>query len=133
MARVLIVDDDANIIGVLCATLVRAGHSVERASSGHEALEIIEKGAAVDLLLTDVKMPWLHGFALARMARMRRPRLRVIYITGDPAAAEIKADDGAKLGPVLPKTISSGDLLNAIEKALASPPSRPRKKSPVLP
>jgi CheY-like chemotaxis protein len=46
MARLLVVDDDRNTIEVLCTTLARAGHSVERASSGFEALAIIEKGAA---------------------------------------------------------------------------------------
>ena len=125
MAYVLVVDDDANTIGVLCATLARAGHSVDRASSGHEALKIIEKGGAIDLLLTDVKMPGIDGFGLARTARVSRPGLRVVYISGNPMGVQA-IDKGAKFGPVLPKTISGGDLLGAIEKALASPPESPR-------
>jgi CheY-like chemotaxis protein len=124
MARVLIVDDDTNTIGVLCATLARAGHSVERASSGRAAMEIIEKGAEVDLLLADV-MPGLDGFGLARMARLRQPGLRVVYISGNPVEVQL-VDKAAKFGPVLPKTISGGELLNAVETALAAPPSPPR-------
>jgi CheY-like chemotaxis protein len=108
-----------------CAPRSRAGHSAERASSGHAALEIIEKGAAVDLLLTDVKMPGIDGFGLARTARVRQPGLRVVYISGSPVEVQL-VDKAPKFGPALPKTISGGDLLNAIEKALAAPPSPPR-------
>ncbi len=125
MARVLVVDDDVNTIGVLCVTLARAGHSVELASSGHAALEILEKSAVVDLLLADVKMPGLDGFGLARMARLRWPGLRVVYISGNPVEVQL-IDKAPKFGPVLPKTISGGDLLIAVETALASPPGAPR-------
>lgn len=121
MARILVVDDDANTIGVLCATLVRAGYAVERAPSGQAALEMLEKSATVDLLLTDVKMPDIDGFGLARTARSRRPALRVIYLSGNPAQVQM-VDKGAKFGPVLSKTISGGHLLDAIEQALAAPP-----------
>lgn len=125
MARVLVVDDDANTIGVLSATLARGGHSVDRASSGRAALEILEKGALIDLLLADVKMPGLDGFGLARMARQRRPDLRVVYISGSPMEVQL-IDKAPKFGPVLAKTISGSDLLSTIEKALASPPEGPR-------
>src|SRR5262249_5552211 len=47
MARILVVDDDVNTIGVLCATLARAGYTVERAASGQTALELLEQNAAV--------------------------------------------------------------------------------------
>lgn len=125
MARVLIVDDDPNTIGVLCAVLARAGHSVVRAPSGHDALKILEKGAEIDLLLADVKMPGIDGFGLARTARVSRPGLRVVYISGNPMEVQV-VDKAPKFGPVLPKTISGGDLLNAIDKALGSPPEAPR-------
>jgi CheY-like chemotaxis protein len=121
VARILVVDDDANTIGVLCATLIRAGYSVERASSGRAALEVLENGAAVDLLLTDVKMPDIDGFGLARMARSRRPTLRVIYISGNPAQVQL-VDKAAKFGPVLAKTASGNDLLEAVKTALSEPP-----------
>lgn len=125
MARILVVDDDPNMIGILCTTLARAGHSVERTARGQTALEMLEKDASVDLLLTDVKMPGIDGFGLARTARLRRPALRVVYISGNPMQVQT-VDKGDKFGPVLPKTISGGDLLVAIENALASPPQPPR-------
>ena len=125
MARILVVDDDPNMIGILSTTLVRAGHSVERAARGQTALEMLEKDEAVELLLTDVKMPGIDGFGLARTARLRRPALRVVYISGNPMQVQA-VDQGEKFGPVLPKTISGEHLLAAIEKALAAPPERPR-------
>jgi hypothetical protein len=54
----------------------------------------------------------------------------VIYVTGHLTAAEIDTDYAVRLDPVLPKTISGGELLNAIEKALAAPPSPPSLDSP---
>ena len=50
--------------------------------------------------------------------------LRVIYVAGHLTAAEIDTDYAVKLDPALP--ISGGELLNAIEKALAAPPAPPR-------
>ena len=125
MARILVVDDDPNMIGMLCAMLARAGHSVERTARGEKALEMLEKDTSVDLLLTDVKMPGIDGFGLARTARHRWPGLRVVYISGNPMQVQA-VDKGDKFGPVLPKTISGEHLLVAIEKALASPPE-PRR------
>jgi CheY-like chemotaxis protein len=71
-------------------------------------------------------MPSLHGFALARMARVRRPGLRVIYLTGRLTPAELDADGAAKFGPVVPKTISGRELLDVVEKALKAPPEGSR-------
>ena len=125
MARILVVDDDPNMVGILCTTLARAGYSVERTARGQTALEMLEKDASVDLLLTDVKMPGIDGFGLARTARQRRPALRIVYISGNPMQVQA-VDQGDKFGPVLPKTISGEHLLAAIEKALASPPEPAR-------
>ena len=121
-ARLLVVDDDANVLEALC-NMLSAAHAVERASDGFAALDIIEKDAPLDLLLTDIKMPGMHGFALARMAVARRPQLKVLYISGH--LGEIGANNAAKFGPVLEKPIRAAELLRAIDQALAAPPARP--------
>jgi two-component SAPR family response regulator len=58
---------------------------------------------SVDLLMTDVQMPGLHGLELARRAKVIRPTIAVLYFTGNP---ELIGDDmGPTLGPVLSKPL----------------------------
>ena len=81
MAALLLVDDDADVLDALASALASMGHTVARASGGLAALEIIDRQEPVDLLLTDVVMPGLHGFNLARMAILRRPDIRILYMS----------------------------------------------------
>jgi len=68
MASVLVVDDDAHIREVARFALARAGHAVELASDGERALERMQRGG-IDLVVLDVLMPELDGFALCRRLR----------------------------------------------------------------
>jgi len=68
MASVLVVDDDAHIREVARFALARAGHAVELASDGGVALERMQRGG-IDLVVLDVLMPELDGFALCRRLR----------------------------------------------------------------
>ena len=81
MGAVLVVDDDPQMLDILCMMLQRSHHIV-RASGSTAALSILEGATPVDLLLTDVAMPGVNGFGLARLARQRRPRLKVLYLSG---------------------------------------------------
>jgi two-component system OmpR family response regulator len=65
MASVLVVDDDAHIREVARFALVRAGHTVELAEDGAVALDRLQR-AAIDLVILDVLMPELDGFAVCR-------------------------------------------------------------------
>jgi len=68
MASVLVVDDDAHIREVARFALARAGHAVELAGDGERALERMQRGG-IDLVVLDVLMPELDGFALCRRLR----------------------------------------------------------------
>jgi phosphoserine phosphatase RsbU/P len=68
IGRVLIVDDDAGNRELLCRRLTRDGHSVIEAGSGRETLEILLK-TAVDLVLLDIQMPDLDGYAVLAEAK----------------------------------------------------------------
>jgi CheY-like chemotaxis protein len=97
-------------------------HVIERAGSGLAALDVIE-GKRIDLLLTDVLMPGLHGFNLARMGRLRTPELRVLYISGFMEIETIVQDEGPRLGKLLSKPIAPAELRREIAEALAAPPA----------
>src|SRR5579859_7408842 len=119
MASVMIVDDDADVLATLASILKVAGHDVVQAGNGIEALNLLDRGDTLDLLLTDVIMPGLNGFNLARMARSRRPDLRVLYLTGWFQTAETMLDQGEKYGKLLTKPILPEDLRREVSAALA--------------
>jgi CheY-like chemotaxis protein len=121
MASVLIVDDDPDVLDALCAVVASAGHVVERADRGLAALDILDQRGPIDLLLTDVVMPGLHGFNLARMGRLRMPELRVLYISGFMELETIVQDEGPRLGKLLSKPIAPAELRREIAEALAAP------------
>jgi CheY-like chemotaxis protein len=118
MASVLVVDDNADVLSAVCSMLHAAGYTVEKASDGTAALEIIER-KAIDLLLTDVVMRGLNGFNLARMAVRRRPGIKVLYYSGFTEFT-IGPDEGAKFGKLLRKPLHPEDLHREVAQALAA-------------
>lgn len=116
--RVLLVEDEAVVRGIVERTLVQAGYRVVVATSGDEALELSDSEAGFDLLLTDVVMPGLSGWELGKRLGERWPGLRVLYISG--YTEDVINDDGvAGLGaPFLQKPFLPVDLLAAVRKLL---------------
>lgn len=79
--RVLIVDDDDLVRETLQFVLEDGGYLVYAASSGAEALRILER-QPIDIVLSDIFMPGMNGFDLLRQIRERAPDIPVILITG---------------------------------------------------
>lgn len=122
MAAVLLVDDDDDVRAVLAAALTDMGHGVMQAAGGIEALDVIERKEPLDLLLTDVVMPGLHGFNLARMAILRRPSIRVLYMSGYAEGDVVTRDNGPRYGKLLAKPLRAEQLKLEVEQALSHPP-----------
>jgi two-component system, OmpR family, response regulator len=78
--RILIVDDEPSVRDVMATVLLDAGYSVQTAADGHIALQIIDL-APPDLVITDVMMPHLDGWALLGKAHERNPSLPVILMS----------------------------------------------------
>jgi DNA-binding NtrC family response regulator len=124
LAALLLVDDDEDVLEALYNALKSMGHAVARAASGLAALEIIDRKEPLDLLLTDVVMPGLHGFNLARMAVLRRPDIRILYMSGYTEVEEITKDTGPRYGKLLEKPLRPDQLKVEIDEALLQlPPS----------
>ncbi len=79
---VLAVDDDALILMNTAAMLEDMGHRVLTASSGQEALDIMAKESAIDVLITDQAMPGLTGYQLAEAVRKQQPDMPIILASG---------------------------------------------------
>lgn len=79
MANILVVDDDRDILELIRSVLEPA-HHVRVTDNGPEALGILEK-EPIDLLITDVRMPGMNGFALINQAKQRQPQMNVIVMS----------------------------------------------------
>jgi DNA-binding NtrC family response regulator len=111
--RILVVDDDDALSYALAKILAVEGYDVALAHDYRDALEILEDGGPVHLLLSDLRLPGVNGFALARMARMRHHDLKVVYMTGYDDFPATEA-----LGPVMRKPIDQDALLRTIHETL---------------
>lgn len=80
---ILLVEDEVSVRRVACEVLTDLGYSVTQAGDAREALTLLEKMTAIDLLVTDVGLPnGMNGRQLADAIREQRPRLPVLFITG---------------------------------------------------
>ena len=88
-AAILVVEDDGLIREVIAERLRASGFQVLEAANAQEAARIIESGADVDFVFSDVRMPGeMDGFALARWIHAQRPGLPVLLTSGDLKRAD---------------------------------------------
>jgi len=115
---VLLVEDEAMVRTVAERALTRQGYTVVTATNGEEALEIIERGDPIDLLISDVVMPAMDGPTMVRQARALRPDLPVLFMSG---YAEEQLRNSIDIDHVafLPKPFSVQELAEAARKVLA--------------
>ncbi len=116
--RILLVEDDDLVRTHVAAQLENLGYRVVSAGSGREALDILERDNAFDLLFSDVVMPGgITGVALAEAARRIRPDLPVLLTSGYSEASS--AVRGGFAGfPVLGKPYRLHDMALALRKAI---------------
>jgi CheY-like chemotaxis protein len=122
MASILVVDDDADVLATIRAIVASAGHAVATARNGVEALNLLDGNERFDLMLTDIIMPGLNGFNLARMARLRRASMRILYLTGFTEQVTALRDTGERYGKLLNKPILPQELRQEIAAALSGAP-----------
>jgi signal transduction histidine kinase len=111
--QVLLVDDDDRVRGILAELIQADGHTVLQARSGPEALEGIESGVRVDLVLTDHGMPGMTGLELTRAIKTRWPQLRVGLVTGWGESLDLPAH-GIRPDFTLAKPVDLPTLRSAI-------------------
>ncbi|HEU5395322.1 MAG TPA: response regulator, partial [Candidatus Methylomirabilis sp.] len=94
-ARILVVDDEPDMVETVARILTRLGHESVTATDGRAALEALERDRP-DLVLTDLRMPGMDGLTLIRQVKRIRAELPVIIITG--FSTESSAIDAVNLG-----------------------------------
>jgi len=85
LSQILVADDDPGIVQLLKVLIEREGFSVDVARDGREALEKIERGSYV-LILLDLQMPYVNGFDVLDRLRVRSRRPVVLVVTALPSS-----------------------------------------------
>ncbi|GAA4043522.1 ATP-binding protein [Sphingomonas rosea] len=116
---VLLVEDEPMVRTVAERALTRQGYKVLTADNGEEALEIVNRGEVIDLLITDVVMPVMDGPTMVREARKTRPELPILFMSGYAEEQLRKSIDIDNVA-FLPKPFSVQELSEAARKVLAS-------------
>lgn len=121
MARILVVEDDADVLRLIQLRLEHSGHRVLGFSSPQKALELVLTGDIPDLVVLDVAMPDINGLEVLRTLRLGfgQMDLPAIFLSALVTPEDIEA--GRALGAVyLTKPFVASALMKAIEKALPS-------------
>src|SRR4051812_16455157 len=94
--QVLVVEDEPKMAGLLRQGLAEEGHSVTVASTGMEALDLA-LGYAFDVMILDVMLPGMDGFAIARRLRERRNHVPILMLTARDSTGDVVSglDHGA--------------------------------------
>lgn len=126
----LVVDDEETLRKVTSIVLERAGHRVFTASSGSEALRILER-EPVDLVISDIVMPDTDGIELMREIRTKFPNMKIISMSGGgnylTASLCLKLAGQMGASVILNKPFTSDQLLESVAQALAAPVKPPAK------
>ncbi|MCJ7629399.1 MAG: response regulator [Longimicrobiales bacterium] len=114
--RVLIVDDEEELVSALVERLNLRGFAARGVTTGAEALVVLE-GQEFDVVLLDVKMPGLGGIEVIRRIKGIRPKLEVILLTGHGSVKSI--EEGMALGAFeyLMKPVKIDNLVQVLNAA----------------
>jgi two-component system, cell cycle sensor histidine kinase and response regulator CckA len=115
-ATILLADDEPAIRSFIEAALSAEGYQVLAACNGYEALDVFDqRGADIDLLITDMCMPYIGGSELIAALQARRASLKCLCISSFAI--------DARLGfPLLQKPFSPEELVLSVQDALSSRP-----------
>src|SRR3984893_17016759 len=114
--RILVVDDEEAIREIVCAILAAAGYVWKQASSGMEALALLNSGEQFELMLSDLMMADLDGIGLLERTKEKFPEMPVVMVTAvhDISVALAAIRNGAY--DYLLKPFEREQLLNAVRR-----------------
>lgn len=105
--HILCIDDDEQILEMMKACLAQFGHEVRVASGGMNGIEMfctaILKSEPFNVVITDLGMPYMNGYQVARMIKAESPSTRIIVLTGDGPMKKEAGEGGSTVDAVLSK------------------------------
>ena len=116
---ILLVDDEPDVMQILCDLLERDGHTITQAENGAVGLEKLGQGT-FDLIISDLRMPVMDGPTLYRNIRETLPQYarRIFFVTGDTLSPHVRAflEDNPVL--VIDKPYMPDDVRQAVGRQL---------------
>lgn len=116
---VLVVDDDKGVRRLTARMLRTQGYRVLEAGSGAEALQTLQEEPSVQVLVTDIVMPEMHGLDLADRVLAAAPGLRVVLMTGHAPELTVQLELRDTQLPVLLKPFTAEQLFTKVRDALS--------------
>jgi two-component system response regulator YesN len=117
MKKVLISDDEIEIVEFLSSFLKRKKVHVSIATDGNQALELFELHSP-DLTLLDIGMPTLNGLQVLKKIKKKNPRAKVIMVTGKGDKESMAAADKLGADGYLTKPLELSELYSIVSKFL---------------
>ena len=121
MARILVVEDDGDLLALIVRRLRHAGHRVLDATCGADATALLREKGAPEVVVLDITLPDVDGFELLGMLRAQAEQeaLPAVFLSGRVLLEDINA--GRALGAFyLTKPFNATALLRAVESVLDS-------------
>jgi two-component system OmpR family response regulator len=123
--RVLLVDDDNDILTSMQAAFEPTGATIDTASNGNKAVELAEKNQP-DLIVLDMMLPGRSGFLVLEKIKARKPKNSkpfVVMITGNQGARHKMYAESLGVSEYLTKPVKMEKLINITQKLLEAPPA----------
>ncbi len=121
MKKILVVDDEVQIISILKSFFTKKGYQVITASRGGQAIETVKSDPKIDLLIIDIKMPGKTGIDVLEEVKQLKVKFPVIVLTGSINAEKYEGKL-AKIGyskfDIALKPINLNVLLSKVQKKL---------------
>lgn len=118
-ARILVVEDDPEIRGVISEFLAPEGYDLHAATSAREAFRALE-GHVIDLVLTDLVMPDDEGIAMIREIRRRFPTVKTVAMSGARFGPFLRVAELLGANATLSKPLNSSLLRLTLRQVLAT-------------
>ena len=118
--RVLLVEDEAPVRAFAARALALRGYTVTQASSGEEALDVLEGGEEFDVFVSDVVMPGKNGPTWVREALSTRPDAKVVFVSGYAEDAFQDGDPEIPNAAFLAKPFSLVELTQKVKEQIGS-------------
>ncbi|MGD1278371.1 MAG: response regulator transcription factor [Tepidisphaeraceae bacterium] len=125
--KILLVDDDNDILISMQAAFEPTGAVIETAANGNKAVEMAEKGQP-DLVILDMMLPGRSGFLVLERIKARKPKNAkpfVIMITANTGARHKMYAESQGVNEYFTKPVKMEKLISTAEKLLAPPPPAP--------
>ncbi|HVO66114.1 MAG TPA: response regulator [Syntrophales bacterium] len=116
--RLLVVDDDPNVVNILSFSMKESGYEVDEANDGTEAIDLLQHNS-YDIAIIDAIMPKMKGAEVCKFIKTHYPNIYVIGISGYPDSLKKLKNEGADI--CFTKPFNIDQIKRAIKNHFRSP------------